>query len=208
MGARVFVCSSSVVFPWGVILNQINSIKEQASSQGLVWVVVVTKPGQERRAKRELEQQAQWFGGAFEAYLPMKLAMNAKREMISAPFFPRYLFARIDLRLGSWKRIWSTLGVHGLLGSQLDRPYGVADWVIERLRAAEDAGFIRMGLKEERAKAMGFERGMKVRLAGSPIDAVFEELVDDKRATILVSLLGRDSLLTVDIAKLRATVTD
>ena len=49
-----------------------------------VWVVVVTKPGQERRARRELEQQG------FEAYLPMNLSMNRKtREFVAMPFFPR-----------------------------------------------------------------------------------------------------------------------
>ncbi len=182
--------------------------KQGKTGSGLVWVVVVSKPGQERRAKRELEQQAGEFGPDFQVYLPMKLAMNRKQEMVTAPFLPRYLFARIDLRLQSWKRIWSTFGVHGLLGSTMERPYGVADWVIERLQAQEDAGYIRMGLKEERAAAMGFRKDEVVRLAGSPIEGLFVELVDDRRATILVSLLGRDSRLTVDIAKLRTAALE
>lgn len=176
--------------------------------QALVWVVVVSKPFQERRAKRELEQQAAQFGEGFEVYLPMKLAATRKRELVAAPFFPRYLFARVDLRLNSWKRIWSTLGVHGLLGASVDRPFGVADWVIERLRDQEDAGFIRMGLLEEQASAYGLTKGMTVRVAGMPLEAVFVELVDERRALILVSLLGRDSTLTVDLAKVRATATE
>lgn len=191
----------------GVMKNQ-SEAKQEKSASALVWVVVVSKPGQERRAKRELEQQRVEFGEGFDVYLPMKLAANRKKELVTAPFLPRYLFARIDLRLQSWKRIWSTYGVHGLLGSSMERPYGVADWVVERLQAQEDAGFIRMGLKEERAAALGFRKDEAVRLAGSPIEGLFVELVDDKRATILVSLLGRDSRLTVDIAKLRTAALE
>lgn len=176
---------------------------ETTPPKRLVWIVVKTKLGQERRAKRELEQQADLFGEAFEAYLPMKLSMNRKREMVASPFFRSYLFARVDLRISHWKRIWSTYGVAGVLGSSAGYPHAVADWVIERIRAQEEAGYIRMGLEEEAADA-GFTRGAAVRLAGAPLEAVFEERVDEKRAAILVSLLGRDSRVTVDLAKLRS----
>lgn len=176
----------------------------QSRTQGpLVWVVVVSKPGQERRAARELQQQAAEFGEAFEVYLPMKLSMNRRRELVASPFFPRYLFARMDLRLSSWKKIWATYGVSGLLGGSADRPFGLADWVIERLRAQEDAGFIRMGLEAD-AAACGFGGGDMVRVAGGVLEGVFLERVDEKRAAILVSLLGRDSRVTVDLAKLRS----
>lgn len=177
---------------------------------GLVWVVVVTKPNQERRAKERLEQQAAIFGEGFEAYLPLKLVSNRYRpgELIAAPFFPRYLFARIDLRLASWKRIWSTLGVHGILGATPERPYGLADWVVERLQAQEDAGFIRIGLADDQVRGQAFSEGDAVRVAGSPLEAVFLEPIDAKRVAILVSLLGRDSRVTVDLSKLRATLAD
>lgn len=184
------------------------NLEEPKGRSALVWVVVVSKPFQERRAKRELEQQAALFGEGFEAYLPMKLSANRKRELISTPFFPRYLFARVDLRLNSWKRIWSTMGVHGLLGATMDRPFGVADWVIERLRTQEDAGFIRMGLLEEQAAAFGLKPGTAIRVIGTPLEAVFLELVDERRASILVSLLGRDSTTTVDLAQVRAIASD
>lgn len=195
----------------GGVMKAGEAKKEEKNQKGtgpLVWVVVVSKPGQERRARLCLEDQHREgvFGPDFRTYLPMKLAMTRKQDLVQAPFLPRYLFARIDLRLESWKRIWNTRGVHGLLASATaGKPYGVADWVIERIQAQEDAGYIRMGLPEERARAMGFDAGQTVRLVGSPLEALFVELVDEKRASILVSLLGRDSRLTVDIAKLRPT---
>ena len=173
-------------------------------SAPLVWIVVVSKPGQERRAKRELEQQAADFGPGFEVYLPMKLAANRKRELVAGPFFPRYLFARVDLGVAAWRRIWSTYGVAGVL-SQGERPVGVADWVVERVKAQEEQGFIKMGLAAERARALGFEKGQTVRVEGMALEAVFDELVDDKRAVIFLSLIGRDSRVTVDLSKLRST---
>lgn len=173
---------------------------EFARRQALAWVVVVTKPGQETRAKQNLEAQG------FEVYLPLKLYMNKRKEMCSVPFLPRYLFARIDVREDRWRRVWSTFGCQGMLGAQPNKPpYGVRDFVIERIQQQEEAGYIRM-LGEGAKLAQTFQEGEIVRVAGSPLEALFVEQVDARRAVILVSLLGRDSRHTVDIAKLRSTV--
>jgi len=163
----------------------------------MVWVVVVSKPGQERRAKRELEQQG------FETYLPMSLSMHIKtKQMVAAPFFPRYLFARVSLAVQDWRKIWYTFGVQGLLG-QAERPVGVADEMIDLIRVHEEAGFIKVGLQ---AEGQRFERGERVKAIGEiEFEGVFQERVDDKRAMILVSFLGRDSRFIVDLRKLRST---
>lgn len=183
--------------------------REAVRPRALAWLMVCTKGLQEVVAKDNLERQARDFGPGFEVYLPQKLFMHPKRRRLeTAPFFPRYLFVRVDLRLASWKRIWSTRGVQGVMGSSAERPFAIADWVIERVRAQEDAGFIRMGLDVDqdaiRARNARFENGEVVRAAGMTLEAVFIERVDEKRAAILVSLLGRDSRVTVDLAKLRS----
>lgn len=180
---------------------------EFARTARKVWVCVVAKPFAELSAKQNLINQG------FDVYLPMKLfevsAGPRKGELRSTPFFPRYLFAHIDVREDRWRYIWSTIGVQSVLGATAARPpCGVADFVIERLQAQEEAGYIRMmGDIAERGRlvACPFGEGEIVRMAGSPLEAVFLEPVDAKRAIILVKLLGRDSRLTVDIAKLRAT---
>lgn len=179
-----------------------------ARGRAAVWICVVAKPFQEITARQNLERQG------FPVYLPMKLfevsAGRHKGELRATPFFPRYLFAQIDVREDRWRYIWSTHGVQSVLGSTATKPpYGVADFVIERLQAQEEAGYIRMmGEIVERGRAIAcpFGEGEVVRLAGSPLEAVFLEPVDAKRAIILTSLLGRDSRVTVDIAKLRSTV--
>lgn len=171
-------------------------------AKALAWILVVSKPGQELIAKANLERQF------FPVYLPMKLYENRKRELRATPFFPRYLFVQIDARTEDWRKIWSTTGVAGVLGASMHRPPpGVRDWVVERIQAQEDGGYIRM-MGEGGALAQEFGAGEVVRMAGSPLEAVFLEYVDAKRCVILVSLVGRDSHVTVDIAKLRATTTD
>lgn len=176
--------------------NQLRGQDRAPAAERRVWVVVVSKPQQERRALSELTRQG------FEAYLPMRLAMNRRtQEMVAMPFFPRYLFARVTLEIGAWKTIWYTHGVHGLLGCA-DRPIGVKDELVERIRAQEEAGYIKLGLEADGPR---FERGEKVKtLDDFGFEGVFQERVDDKRAMILVSFLGRDSRFTVDLRKLRS----
>lgn len=157
-----------------------------------VWVVVHTRGGEERLAKDELAQQG------FEIYLPMKLWQDRRSgEIRAAPFFPRFLFARVTLEVARWKSIYTTRGVRSVLGSGM-LPTGVKDEVIDRIKAAEDGGFIRMGLADD----CPFKRGDRVSVG--PLEAIFLERVDAKRVVILHSLLQRtDSPVTVDLRKLR-----
>lgn len=172
-------------------------VEEAPAPSGLrVWIVVVSNPGQERLARLNLDQQG------FEPYLPMRLAMNRrKQELVAMPFFPRYLFARTGLAMSEWGKIWNTRGVHGVLGHG-DRPIGVANMLIERIRAQEEGGYIKIGLE---ADAPRFEPGERVVTTDEfGFEGVFQERVDEKRAMILVSFLGRDSRFTVDLRKLRS----
>jgi transcriptional antiterminator RfaH len=155
----------------------------------LVWVVVMARPAQERRAKRELENQA------FEVYLPMRLYENRKGVTMATPFFPRYLFARVTLQVERWKSIYGTLGVAGVLGRP-ECPIGVQDWVIERIKAQEEAGFIKL------AEASVLKKGERYRDVVTGLEGVFHEAVDEKRALLLTQYMG-DSRMTVDIRRLK-----
>lgn len=159
-----------------------------------VWIVVQAKPGQSVIAEEQLTKQG------FEVYLPMTLFTNKRGETVGKPFLGRYLFARVTLQVDHWKCIFRTRGVHTVLGGQ--RPYGVSDWAVERIRLQEDDGFIRLGLAAE----TGLHKGQKLRysLGNCDIEALFIEMVDERRALILVSLLGRDSKVRVDLRTLKA----
>lgn len=161
---------------------------------GKVWVVVVSKPSQELRAKRELEKQG------FEVYLPMRLFEIAsgprKGETHATPFFPRYMFVRVPKEVAEWRAMFSTFGVSGVLGCNQVRATAVRDEVVEMIRAHEDAGFIRLGVAEANPE---LRRGESVRHKDLGLQGVFLERVDTKRALILVSFMGRDSPQTVDL---------
>jgi transcription antitermination factor NusG len=164
------------------------------------WVVVTTKTGQELVAKANLMGQVETFGEGFEVYLPMRLFENARRETCSRPFLPGYLFAKVTALTTDWRALFSTRGVRGVLGVTSQRTLGLKDEVVERIRAREDAGFIRLGLEADGAPK-AFVRGQKVRW-DDMIDGMFMERVDRNRGLILVSLFGRDSPQLVDLRKL------
>lgn len=179
-------------------MSKISIQKEEGSEAtpvASVWIVVVSKVGQERRVKHELQQQG------FEVYLPMKLTENRRRELVASPFLPRYLFARVTLAVERWKSIYSTMGVAGVLGRG-ERPTGVKDKLVQRIRDQEDGGFIRLGLETEAQLAKGDRVGFEV--AGVDLEGLFEERVDARRVLILASFLGRDSRFVVDLADVRA----
>ena len=180
-------------------MNQVEN--KNLPSEKKVWIVVSCRQAQEVRARVEMERQG------FEVYLPMRLvsirrpSRTGVRDLVARPFLPGYLFVRVGLALGDWRGIWSTFGVKGLLGAE-ERPSAVRDWVVDRIRDQEEGGFIKLGLEADRP---AFDRGARVQLAGfDQVEGMFLEQIDERRAAILVSLLGRDSRVTVDLAKLRS----
>jgi transcriptional antiterminator RfaH len=160
---------------------------------GMQWFVPVTAQGKETWAKRELENQG------FQVYLPMYIGSSAKA--IIRPFLPTYLFVRADLNDKNirWRAIFSTYGVKRLIMSG-ERPQAVADWIIEEIMGREVGGFVRLPPKVQ----CKFSDGDKVKLKGSPLEAIFHEAIDRQRAAIFVSLLGRSYRRVVPLAKLTA----
>ncbi len=169
---------------------------DQPIAEPRVWVVVVSKPGQEQRAKRELENQD------FEVYLPMRLFENKQGGMSATPFLRGYLFARVPVNVAAWRSIFSTYGVSGVLGWSTTGAYGLKDKFVEEIKAREEGGYIKLGLPEDAAPA-SFGSGQRVVIDGV-IPAMFSCRLDAHRALILVSAFGRDSVHKVDIKRLAA----
>jgi transcriptional antiterminator RfaH len=161
----------------------------------LRWCVVQTQLRQEKLALENLERQR------FEAYLPLHLERLTPKgqpaRTVSMPLFPRYLFVNVDLDEGRWRTIYSTRGVSGVLGNP-EKPSRLTAQLVKDIREREVDGLVRLMPSEI---SCAWKPGDKVTYNGF-LDAIFNEAVDGRRATILVSLLGRDSLLTVDRRKL------
>lgn len=161
----------------------------------LQWYVGITQSMREKVALRELGNQG------FEAYLPMCVATSARRIRVK-PFLAPYIFIRIDTqdRNTRWRAVYNTRGISGVISSG-DKPQPVGDWVIEEIRSREVDGLVKLKPKEK----CRYVKGDAVKVKGSPLDAVFLEVVDDRRAAIFVSLLGRSWRELVPMAKLRSS---
>jgi transcriptional antiterminator RfaH len=173
-------------------------LKSGSPFSGPRWCVCKTKAQQEKLALENVERQA------FEAYLPMA-AIEVRRKgqptmVVSRPFIPSYLFVRIDLSDGRWRKLYNTRGLTGVLGGEA-RPSLMNDRaaaMVEDIRAREEDGFIRITPPDPTCT---FRPGDKVTWARA-MECVFHDVVDARRARIIVTLLGTDSLQTVDLAAL------
>jgi len=158
------------------------------------WFVLCAHQGQEKLARRELEHQQ------FEVYLPMCLFGRGRKPVIK-PFLLSYVFVGLDLddRSTRWRAVFSTRGVRSVICSG-DRPQPVHDYIIEEIKAREVDGLVQLPPRVQ----CKFKQGEAVRIKGNPIDAIFDEVVDHKRAAIFLSLLGRPNRIIVPMTKIAA----
>jgi|GEM_PF-450207 len=185
------------------MINQ-KALNEVMASQGRsAWYLVSTHSGKERLAVMQLRMQG------YETYLPMRAPLKAGGE--AKPLFPAYLFVRVDMTAQQWRPIYSTIGVKDVLSvgqGENRRPKAVSEGLIGGLMAQERAGLIVLAPAAVKAEPVAAADGLAVGdrvlvpfgAAGGIIEAVLAERVDARRGVVLISLLGRDSRATVDLA--------
>lgn len=182
---------------------EMSKIEEVAAVEAKrFWTVVVSHPSAERLAKQHLENQN------FEVYLP--LAVSAKPKSPKAPegglfirpFFPRYMFVRLNPEIDRWRAIFSTRGVSSMF-VEGDKPLRVRDSQVDDIRAREENGFIKM--MDPTDVTCRWQRGdpVKLRTQAGDLDAIFSEPVDKSRAVILFNLLGREASQVVTLLSLK-----
>jgi transcriptional antiterminator RfaH len=161
------------------------------------WFVVRTQSRAEEKAMQHLTNQG------FVAYLPRyrRRVRHARRnEIVLRPLFPGYLFVNLDPERCRWRSINGTVGVREILTNG-DTPLSVPDRIIEEIRAREDeTGAVKL-------VAPTFARGQVVRLLEGPmadVNGLFEEMRDENRVVLLVSLLGRKVRMQVPAAAVAA----
>jgi len=160
--------------------------KEQCSSINLFgslhWFVVQTKPANEHRVEIHLSNQK------IETFLPLigtHQYRNGKIVQSIKPFFPSYLFARLDLRLHYYEVKW-TRGVSKLLGFG-DGPIPVSEKIVRAIeeRIGEDN---LVKLEEE------LKEGDAVQITSGPfkeLNGIFQKKISDNgRVRILLNLIG------------------
>ena len=158
-----------------------------------LWYVVLTKSKQELRAQEHLERQ----GGV--VFLPMfakERMIRGKRDVRQEPLFPGYLFLQTDEQSGLLSKVRSTLGVRQLLNFA-GQVMTVDNRLIENLRQRSDSGVI----------TQQFNAGQAVTLKSGPFQhyqALFKEHDGCERGIILLSLLGQQNELLIELADLQA----
>jgi transcriptional antiterminator RfaH len=160
------------------------------------WCAVYTKPRNEHEAQRQLENQG------FETCLPLICVQKKRRDRwqeVVEPLFSRYLFIRTDPSVQSIAPVRSTFGVVHLVrfGGEI-RP--VPEAVIEQLRSAA-----RGNPGDPPRRTPLFMPGERVCVTDGPfrgLAAVFQEPSGERRALILLDLLGRANRLHIGIDSL------
>jgi transcriptional antiterminator RfaH len=157
------------------------------------WYVVQTHPHAEAKAASHLERQE------YSIYLPryLRRRRHARRvEVVLRPLFPGYLFAHLDPNRCRWRSINGTIGVREIL-SNGGSPICVPDRIIDEIKAREDeTGAVKL-------VPPSFARGQIVRLLEGPLaemNGLFEEMRDENRAVLLISLLGRKVRMQVPVS--------
>jgi len=162
------------------------NLREQSGSinsfDGLHWFVIQTKSGDEHRVETHLLNQK------IETFLPLIGAhqyRNGKMVQIIKPFFPNYLFARLDLKLHYYRVKW-TRGVSKLLGSG-DGPAPISEKVIQTIK--ERIGKDNLVKLEEELK-----EGDAVQVTSGPFkefNGIFQKKISGNgRVRILLNLIG------------------
>jgi transcriptional antiterminator RfaH len=149
---------------------------------GARWYAVHTLPNREFRATMQLDNQG------FRAFLPRRLkTIRHARKMstVVAPFFPRYLFVRLDLRHHRWRSVNGTFGVAALV-MQGEKPHPVPSGIVETLiTSSDERGLLRF---EHDLKV-----GAPVRLLAGPFAeqlGVLDRLDDAGRVRVLLDIMG------------------
>ena len=146
------------------------------------WYVAQTQPRKERLALWHLANQG------FETFCPV--GMRARRFgmrqlMALEPFFPSYVFVRLDPERDGWRSINGTIGVSRLVCFG-EKPATLPRGLVRRLQALSgESG--ELSFDEELCA------GDNVRIVGGPLDAMCGTLISakpGKRVTVLLELLS------------------
>ena len=168
------------------------TITEQYSKD---WYVVLTKSKQELRAQDNLERQG---GVVFVPMFTKERITRGKRVVRQEPLFPGYLFLQVDSDNALLSKVRSTLGVRQILtfAGQL---MTIAPSIIADLQQRNS--------NTELHTPEPFSAGQSVTLEHGPFQhyqALFKEYDGAERGIILLSLLGQQNELVIQLADLRA----
>ena len=155
------------------------------------WFALYTKPKMEYKVSEILTSRG------IETYLPaMYLSREDRRKAAPPPFFPRYLFARLNPTSPDFIATRWTPGLIKMVGfgsKMATVPDEVIALLKERLAELEKTGY-----HEEK-----FKHGERVRIKTGPLrdlEAIFDRsLSASGRVRVLLNILGRLTVCEVEL---------
>ena len=165
------------------------------------WYVVETNARQERTANFQLRRLG------FQPYLPMRPSASKRVDAMEAtPLFPSYLFL-LDPAEKGWSSVRAAPGVRSVfLGA--GKPAVAPQGLVEALRAHEVYGLVQLHASVQ-PTVSPFQRGDRLRIIAGQLvgfDGFFETMADRKRVWMLLSILGRESRISVPIGDVKKSV--
>jgi transcriptional antiterminator RfaH len=176
-----------------VLVDRIGQLKKGHPMSDFKWYVIQSKPGQAARAAQELSNQG------YEVFCPtIKVERLQRGERVARvePLFPGYLFIELSELTSNWRPIRSTRGVARMITFG-NKPAVVPDDVVEHLRDRLQQESEHHTLKPQQP----------VRIDAGPfshLNAVFLEYDGEKRAFLLLELLGRWQKLSLPLSAIKS----
>jgi transcription antitermination factor NusG len=162
---------------------------------------------------RDFRDQHQLARDGYELWLPECVIVRKMRRSrdrgcdttvrFKGPWFPGYLFVRLDLARHDWRAFDEVDGAAAFL---LDggRPRAIADDRIAGLRAACDA---KTGMAMIRVRPSdGYSKGQRLHVIAGPFasfDGLFSEQVGE-RVKVMLEIFGRETPYWLDEAQVEA----
>ena len=162
-----------------------------------LWFLAYTRPRLETVALQNLQQQG------FDAYLPFYKRLkksSAGMEAIFEPMFPRYVFFRTSPQAQSIAPVRSTRGVAQVVsfGHEIATIRSHTLEAIRQLEQERNAADV--------AELSSLRPGHVVRFCNPALNGLegLVKSVSSRRVTVLLELMGRQQVITVDHQQLEA----
>jgi len=155
------------------------------------WYLLYCKRGEQLRAKAHLENQG------VECFYPEVLVekiVRGKRQTVTEPLFPSYMFVRFDYEEGpTFTTVRSTRGVTDFIrfGAQPKELEGDLIFELKKMDTSEKSQTVSCSPK----------KGQVLKVKGgqfSGIEAIYQEADGEKRSLMLVKLINQPIVMSID----------
>ncbi|HUX86728.1 MAG TPA: transcription termination/antitermination NusG family protein [Chloroflexota bacterium] len=167
--------------------------KESKDTGSGAWYVLRTHVRKEVQVDRFLQHHG------LDTFLPMKDEGGRGGTLVGEPFFPSYLFFRLQPFSNQWPLVrWAPGAKHVVAFDGV--PASVPDKLVTEIRH-------RLSNRSQGGAMPLFQRGERIQITTGPLaglDAIFDEgLTGARRASVLIEIVGRLVRTQVAVEHLR-----